>query len=496
MNTVLIYDNSAIVPHEISHLLGATRFSDIYYRKKSLDRWISDICTEVGIRFIEIGANQKDRRAVNQLDIASGKNLVVMYLPAFIAFGCIEDESAIFLRKLSLSRSSLQVSTDPNRLSFAGLQMAVTVGELAHALIQTAIAGEGVRELLEQSMSQMHPVEGDVNMIDMRNPFHFTDYLTSNFDVRFFNAVQTVNDFVVRKSSSEVEKLRREYQYYSLLPPSLQMFFIQPYDYSVENGRASYKMERLFVPDMALQWIHGSLDELSFERFLEKIFYYISIRPQKKVAGDIARAVHIDAFRNKVFSRLEQFKKKSEFKKIKPYLDVNFGGIDALFDRYFQLFDRFGERALAKELCIGHGDLCFSNIIYSKTIGLMRFIDPRGADGEQDLYVSPYYDLAKLSHSIVGNYDFINYGLYRLEVDQDLELDLSINPGPPPWAREMFEKRLRQNGFDPALIRLFEASLFLSMVPLHIDSPKKVLAFLMNASKILSALEQYFKEYA
>jgi hypothetical protein len=35
------------------------------------------------------------------------QNLVVMYLPAFVAFGCPEEEAAIFLRKLSLTRSSL-----------------------------------------------------------------------------------------------------------------------------------------------------------------------------------------------------------------------------------------------------------------------------------------------------------------------------------------------------------------------------------------------------
>ena len=43
------------------------------------------------------------------------------------------------------------------------------------------------------------------------------------------------------------------------------------------------------------------------------------------------------------------------------------------------------------------------------------------ADGDDDLYVSPFYDLAKLSHSVVGNYDFINYGLYRVEIDADLD---------------------------------------------------------------------------
>jgi hypothetical protein len=490
MNKILIYDNSFFVPPDISHLLGVNRFSDVYYRKRSLDQWVSDICAAAGIQFIEIRGEKHPRQNLEQLGMSSTKNLVVMYLPAFIAFGCPEEEAALFLRKLSLTRSSLFTSADLDRPSFEKLQIAVTVGDLAHNLLQAVRTDENLGEILEGAGNQMHYVESDVDMIDMRDPLYFTDYLTSNFDVRFFNSVQTVNDFVVIKRSTETEKLRREFRYYSLLPPSLQMFFIQPYDLSLENGVASYKMERLFVPDMALQWIHGSLDELSFKRFLDKVFYYISVRPAKQVGAEAARAVHRDAYKDKVVARLEQLKSQAEYQKIKPYLEANFDGIDTLFGRYFRLLDRIGDRALVHELRVGHGDLCFSNILYSKTTGLTRFIDPRGADGEEDLYVNPYYDLAKLSHSIIGNYDFINYGLYRLEVGNDLELTLSIHPGAPSWARGMFEDRLRRNGIDPALIRLFEASLFLSMVPLHIDSPKKVLAFLINADKILSELEQ------
>lgn len=453
---------------------------------------MSDICAAAGIQFIEIGVDLSAREAIKKLGMLGSRNQVVMYLPAFVAFGCPEEDAALFLRKLSLSRSSLAVCADPGALSLENLHIAVGVGSLAQAMLQAAEVGESVSELLAGSLDQMNALDSDVTLIDMRDPLHFTDYLTSNFDVRFFNSVQSINNFVLLKRSSEVEKLRREFQYYGLLPPVLQMFFIQPYEFTLEKGSASYKMERLFVPDMALQWIHGSLDELSLKRFLDKVFYYIAARPLRQVSAQAARVVHEDAYRHKVVERLAQLKAKPEYAKLQPYLDANFGGIDALFGRYFQLLDRVDKRAVSGDLRVGHGDLCFSNILYSKITGLMRFIDPRGADGDDDLYVSPFYDLAKLSHSIIGNYDFINYGLFRLEIDADLQVHLQMEPCAPSWAREMFEARLRENGFDPALIRLFEVSLFLSMVPLHIDSPKKVLAFLVNASEILAELEQVF----
>lgn len=491
MNKVLLYDNSFFVPQDINRLLGVNCFSDIYYRKRSLDRWVSDICAAAGIEFVEIGGDRSVNHTLLKISMPATKNLIVLYMPAYSAFGCTEEEAILFVKKLSLTRTSILVCENPDQFDPRNLQIAAMVGEAARALIDNVAASEDASEVFEAHLDQMVVLKSDVNIIDMRDPLHFTDYLTSNFDVRFFNSVQTVNDFVVLKRSSEVEKLRREYCYYSLLPPSLQMFFIQPYDFLLEQqGKsASYRMERLFVPDMALQWIHGSLDQGNFDRFLDKIFYYILSRPVKVVTPEVAKITHQDVYRAKVTARLDQFKKQAEYQIIRPYLDANFDGVDALFQRYFSLLDRYGPPAVSRNLCIGHGDLCFSNILYSKTTGLMRFIDPKGANGEEDIYVDPFYDLAKLSHSVVGNYDFINYGLYRLEINADLALHLSIEPGAPAWARTMFEERLHKIGIDPVLIRLFEASLFLSMVPLHIDAPKKVLAFLKNADQILTELE-------
>ena len=46
-------------------------------------------------------------------------------------------------------------------------------------------------------------------------------------------------------------------------------------------------------------------------------------------------------------------------------------------------------------LVVGHGDLCFSNILYSREANLLKLIDPKGALAEEDLYTDPYYDPEK-----------------------------------------------------------------------------------------------------
>ena len=40
------------------------------------------------------------------------------------------------------------------------------------------------------------------------------------------------------------------------------------------------------------------------------------------------------------------------------------------------------------------------------------------------------------------------------------------------------------------LVRVYEASLFLSMLPLHIDNPHKVFGFILNVNNILKELEK------
>jgi hypothetical protein len=69
-----------------------------------------------------------------------------------------------------------------------------------------------------------------------------------------------------------------------------------------------------------------------------------------------------------------------------------------------------------------------------------------------------------------------------------LRARLKIDSPSLGWPADMFQRQLEKSGFDPGLIRLYEASLFISMLPLHIDRPRKVLAFAINADDILASL--------
>ena len=98
-------------------------------------------------------------------------------------------------------------------------------------------------------------------------------------------------------------------------------------------------------------------------------------------------------------------------------------------------------------------------------------------------------DVAKLSHSVCGSYDFFNNALFDVRIGEDFSPELEL---PFENARyiNIFRRKLEESGFDYLSVRIYEVSLFLSMLPLHMDNPLKVLAFILNAKKILEEIEK------
>ena len=127
-------------------------------------------------------------------------------------------------------------------------------------------------------------------------------------------------------------------------------------------------------------------------------------------------------------------------------------------------------------------------MLYNKSTQILKFIDPKGALTEDELWTDPYYDIAKLSHSICGNYDFFNNALFEISINEDFKTELKIDFDNSAY-KQIFREKLEENGFDYFTVRIYEASLFISMLPLHIDYPHKVFGFILNAIHILEEIE-------
>lgn len=319
---------------------------------------------------------------------------------------------------------------------------------------------------------------------------NFQNYITGSFDSRFFNSVSG-DDYVVKKTSHDKEKIKREYDFYHLLPDDMKPYFVMPYDYTETQDTASYSMKRYHMTDLALRWVHGAIDLKEFDKLLEIIFHFLSHRAKKEISREEYRRTCDRLYLTKVRERTGLLKKHKDYPKVSALSKTGDSEyIDILMEKYEKLYEGLMEETQFTPVSvIGHGDLCFSNMLFEKNTELLMLIDPKGASKEEEMWTDPYYDLAKLSHSVCGMYDLFNYGLYRFDIDEDLAPVLELDHDGGEYEKR-FASCLEKNGFSVRAVRIFEVSLFLSMLPLHMDYPKKVFAFMKNADRIMQDLEK------
>ena len=353
-----------------------------------------------------------------------------------------------------------------------------------------AMAGE-----CEERSVSAEQIDQDA-FVDLSLQSNFLSYITGGFDARFFNALEG-DEYTVTKRSAKKEKIRSEYEFYGMLPDSMKQWFVMPYDYKEDAKGASYTMERIHTTDIAIRYVHGAVSTEELSDILEQLFHFLKNRTVKKTDAKTAEKTAEECYVEKVRRRIEDLKKNSHYAEFDTMLRMGtaYDGIDAVIGKYEALYRQIRKEAYAKKshqvsdksLVIGHGDLCFSNILYSREAGLLKLIDPKGALTQEEMYQDPYYDLAKLSHSVCGGYDFFNSGLYQVALARDLTWQLSIDAD-LSQSKEVFKEYLGKNGYDYRFVRICEAGLFLSMLPLHMDQPGKVFGFLLNAVCIMEEL--------
>lgn len=481
---VFIYDDTYRVDDQVEELIGIRRYGDLIRRREALRTHVSRlVSSDPGCsHFVSLSSLDDLRHFLQRMPVSYEPDTRFVVFPAYLAPRG-NDDGRIALCKLlycdpgtHYGPPSMRVGTPARVLDFSA-----TISALE----------QRSSEIKEEASNQRSLPEGIVHtsaLVDIRQFKACVEYMTRSFEARYFNDV-VFEDTRVMKRSRDVRKMRREHDYFYLLPHRLQRFFVQPFDFEDHGDTARYMMDRFNVANVAIQWINGGLKRDDYTALLDRVFEFLEERPRLSIGNDKARDQARSLYLDKVRSRLDDLRKKpiaaSLDKSIAPI-----GGLSDLFSRYEALFERHHRLYRGHDVCVSHGDLCFSNILYDKRTGLIKFLDPKGALTEDELYLEPHYDIAKLSHSILGGYDFVNSGLFDLDVDDELRPDLKSFSFSPPWAYEEFSNRLEALNIPMKDIRLYEASLFLSMLPLHSDNPKKLFGFCIIAHKILSDLEK------
>lgn len=482
MKTIVIYDDTGRKSEVIADIIGEKGFADVVVKKRRLEDYYYDRIKNIypDVIWKKIHSFFEYAELIKQLEVFQLDDVKLMH--CFSNYLISDDKKAsLSFKKLAFIDGVYGV-LDGKRAVAA---MFSSVDEYI-VFCKNVMSGQKAWDLI-RNMRESFEIEG---LVDIGVIGNFIQCITGNFDSRYFNCLEG-NEYTLVKSSVNKKKIKAEYNFYHLLPEDMKFWFVMPFNYKETEESASYTMERLHMADLAIKWVHGSIDETEFEELMDKYFFFFKSRHGKECSdADYRRAADF-LYIDKVNERIGSLKQTPEYKKIKGLLEVSESTkIDALINKYFLLKRKIEERVTySRCLVIGHGDPCFANALYNKSTKTLKFIDPKGAVTEDELWTEPYYDVAKLSHSVCGRYDFFNNALFEIKIDASFSYNLEI-PFDNSKYIEIFRRKVEENGFDYLSVRIYEVSLFLSMLPLHIDNPHKVFGFILNVKNILEEIEE------
>lgn len=482
-NVTVIFDDRITPSADVATIIGNVPFSRIVRRRRRFGAEIQKAVENAQCGFRTI-ATDDDARALTQHIENRGPGFLYLLLPSCIAPLRLEQLTAI-IRKSVFAQETMFLAPVSNDAA----PVLLTVKDVVAVL--RAEGTEDRRGILRWLAESAPCMEDHAFMVDIRILRNLFRFLVGSTEARHFNDTQA-EDGVFHKSSSDIAKMKAEYSYFHVAPEEMKRFLMPTFGFWEKDGRAGYSMEHLPVPDVALQLIHGALLPPDFDLLLDSFFSFLKSR--RKGAGD-ARLTISEGKKHilgKFDSRIENFLNTKEGRQLDAILTASGprGNIRAMQAAARPFIEKALEQFPDPHLVFGHGDPCFSNILFDKRLGLMRLIDPRGATSFETGLMHPLYDIAKFSHSVLGGYDFINNALFTCNLNDRLALECVPDAGgPPAWAQEAFRNRLNKAGIDVAAVRAVELSLFLSMLPLHSDRPSKLAGFALTASAILDDLE-------
>jgi hypothetical protein len=324
----------------------------------------------------------------------------------------------------------------------------------------------------------------------VNNYYHSKSKFTTQ---RSFNDLKITSDWV-RKESSENLKIFAEAQWFQNLPNNLKGFTPQFLGIEKHDGVVSYKLEYLHNTALNELFVFAEIPLFVWEKILRRCIDFIlkcksTIPPKDEPIANDAN----DLFENKTTIRLKSFCENSNFDISEKwvYNDELKASLEDILN------------ASKKHLChtdglinVMHGDFCFSNILYDFRANRLKVIDPRGLINKEaiSIYGSSLYDIAKLSHSILGMYDWIISGYFNLTMENhEIKFEVSGLDKHSEVQKKYISLVCSSFNITPLNLYAMQIQLFLSMLPLHSDSPLRQKAFLANTFRLYAIMKSLEK---
>ena len=316
---------------------------------------------------------------------------------------------------------------------------------------------------------------------------------------RSFNKAEAHTNFI-KKISKNKNKMNSEYFWFKQLPEELSLFTPSVWGYKENSDEASYNIEFVGAPTLQEKWVFGNLPSYVYYPILEQIFEFIKQSKNlkyseidTKTANRLLKEIYI----SKTKLRINQFVNELKFDSDSE-ITINgekFPSLNHFTNEVLSILEReLNDNIEESYLTIMHGDLCFSNILYDSRSSLIKLIDPRGGINEDfnsgiKIIGDFKYDIAKLGHSLIGNYDYIVTGFYDLSLDmKNYVFKFKLHNKNSNELKDYFYNEVEKLNVNSSFIKSSITNLFISMLPLHKEDRERQIALLLNAYRF------YYKE--
>jgi dTDP-glucose pyrophosphorylase len=275
----------------------------------------------------------------------------------------------------------------------------------------------------------------------------------------------------ITKTSKNNEKLRDELNWYNLIPEELKVLSPRLLKTSTNDDIVTIVQEFYGYPTLSELYLYGKITKSIWGEILRHLF--VLNHEFRKYSKAISNGLYYKIYIDKTRDRIQELYNQKEFYDLLKFDIILINGIEyrnlpVLLDDFLLKLEFLCETD--NHTHIIHGDFCFSNILFDVNSFIIKLIDPRGSFGEKGVYGDPRYEIAKLRHSAIGKYDFIVSNLFKVNlIDNKIEFSIATNEN-YTIVQNLFDSFVIHNNYNLEEIKLIEASLFISMLPLHSDN--------------------------
>ena len=382
-------------------------------------------------------------------------------------------------------------SRNKSNFPFTGV-FRVDKENLINALSNTLICDDLLRVVHELSKNYKLNFK-KCDWIDCGHEISFYEAKEKLLQSRSFNTITVSSPLgVLTKNSTEVIKLKNEYDYIKSLPKDLEILFPRLVsDFTKSEDYGSYAMEYYGYSNLAEYQLFWNLEYGQWAKIFDSVQKVLCLLSNFKY--DLSYKDYMSFYFNKTVERVTLFQKFAELN-YNNYLNFNgrviVNGTEC--DSFFNLIDDIKERISliydSNQGSIMHGDFCFNNILYDISSGTIRLIDQRGSYGQKKngIWGDSLYDYAKFAHSSIGMYDYLANGMFEFNKDnQNFSIKFFSNDN-KNYLETLTSNLIEKSNFSLSDIKFTIGLLFVSMSPMHSDSFIKQSAMYLHGLKYIN----------